>query len=641
MTRSYYRWIRGRRRHAAATKRRARAGCRYRQLGLEPVEDRVLLSTIVGPHPWPAVWNVDVGPAIWRWGAESAIEQVDVDPTAVSIHQAAFPAQPVAEVAEGGLRFGAMLARSVPEPATGRFDSEAAGVRPLAQPVDYQAPVQTPIDRSSLDLVPRPLDAERTAPGLPAGLADLLPDGGSSVALFAREWIGDRLDAQTSSERPSVLVVGTPPNGELPADGPEIWVAFEHFSGRITDGQSAPSPPDAGVPGQFAVGGFATDVTEPGVDSPIIEGRILADLTSLPLESTSSVGRSDTGLSTIDLHRMDDSQETHSATTAFAVETAGPLADLGSAATQVPVNEGGLIDIGTSLSNEYLLMSIDAVGGNSLTDFPEVESLAKDLDGSDVKPITRGEAALDAGSVNTPPSTSRITPRDDGLAAVPGAERSERMEETDEEASSSDSEEGGARESHLTAIAPADLASEESEGGLIDLTGVVNEPVRLAGETAVESGDSAQGLVHGEQPDQAAAEELAVVGARGRSQVFELAMATGRADGAREVQPRVDRTAPIGNPAAIRPFVALPDPASGDHVSSPEGASPQSDAHETVFAEMAEEDADVLTSAANEENHWSASLIPLLGPAVISLGIAERTAHARRQKRRASIGFPS
>ena len=651
MTRLSCRWICRRRRHAAA-RRRARAGCRYRQLCFEPIEDRVLLSTLLGAHPRPAVWNVDVGPAVGRWGAMPAVVQAGFDSAAVSFNLAASPALRVAAVADGGPDVAPAIAGAPSEPATRPFDGKVAVfrpldgevvvVRPLADSVDYRADAHSAIDRATSTLALAPPDAGATPPEMPAGLAGVLSDGGFAVEFSRAESSGDRFDAQASWERPPDVLAGMPVNSELPTDERGILAAVGHLPRQMIDGQFAASPTDAGATAQVAVGSFATEVTEQVVDSQVLDGRIFAELASDSIEPTSSIGGADAAWTAVDLQQMADSRETGSAVARSPVEPASTLIDLGSTTTNVGASEGGLIDIGTSLSNNSLLMSIDAIGENPLMTSSEPELFGRDLEGSPTDSVTRAETAADRGSEEVLPSTLRITPTDDGRAAVPEAEHSTRREETDKEAVASDSEDGGATEGHLTAIAPADLASEESEGGLIDLTCVVNEPVRLAGGTVVEPEDASAGLADGEQVVQATTEELAVDGSRGRSQVFELAMATGPADGASELRTHLDQTAPIGHLEATAPFVALPDSASSDQVSSEEAASAQSGAHETVFAEMAGEDADARSSTASQENqnHWSASLLPLLGPVAITLGVAERAAYTRRQKRRALRGLP-
>ncbi len=191
---------------------------------------------------------------------------------------------------------------------------------------------------------------------------------------------------------------------------------------------------------------------------------------------------------------------------------------------------------------------------------------------------------------------------------------------------------GDSDETRIRAIAPNALAHGESEGGWIDLTCVVNDPIRCDPNGAAGE-DASPALADARQPDQVALEDPSVAGSRGRSQVFELATARAEREAAAVADlPPLDRAPRAEVIQAVFPFEASGDAASAVRALLDEAAFVPPGPRDAIFAEMAEEPEEAAQPSPGEQTRWSAGSIVLLAPAVVVFDLAERI--ARRGDRR-------
>jgi hypothetical protein len=233
-------------------------------------------------------------------------------------------------------------------------------------------------------------------------------------------------------------------------------------------------------------------------------------------------------------------------------------------------------------------------------------------------------AVADAGqaSHNEPPADSG-----DKAAESDAVEHDVESESEPESERRADSD-----ETRLRAIAPSALARDDSEGGWIDLTCMVNDPIRFDPQSDAEE-DASPALADARQPDQVALEDPSVAGSRGRSQVFELATARAEREAAAVADlPPLDRAPPAEVIRAVFPFEASGDAASAVRALLDEAAFVPPGPRDAIFAEMAEEPEEVAQPSPDEQTRWSPGAIVLLAPAVVVFDMAERI--ARRGDRR-------
>ena len=413
---------------------------------------------------------------------------------------------------------------------------------------------------------------------------------------------------------PRDLDVAPVPTNSLNAEGRTDRVAVRWIGFRAT-ADVEPAHPDAREPAWAAIGLLTGRVAEPA-GSPT-EGHASAATTSDPVEFVAV----DAAL--VETTSWDAATRfVPVSSIGFPLETIRSPTELPSAVSPVDRTEGGFIELESRGAN--VGEAIPSMRLNALT---IAEGTSRGAEENDADASTRG-----AGVPADAPAPSRTLAMPSAASSEKELALTEDREEPGEAADALEYQKASEKnveappETRLTAIAAADLDVHDEEGGFIDLTCVVNEPVRLACNAI----PTADGLVDG----RGSPEALALDASRGRSQAFELAMAAAAGETAALPEGPAQRPVPgSGSPTASPlnwPDSKPPEPAPSLDTAVLESGAPAPRRSEAASTKEVEAGRANAAAVAHEQNRWSAGVTWIVGLALMNLIAVEPVAGDRR-----------